>query len=442
MTPRRAFCAALSAVLWTAACVLVAGPARADAIRAGQWYLDPLGVTKAWSLTRGAGVKVAVVDNGVDGRVPELRTAVVGGRDFSGQGSADGQAAVASTAGTSHGTEVASVLAGRGTGPHSGVIGVAPQASLLTASVATAAGIDVSPIAAAIRWSTDHGAKVINLSLVSQASSSALTAAVRYAESKDVVLVAATGDNGVNGFGPPASLPGVVAVSGVDRTLTLDPDSSFGHGVALAGPYGTAPGTGLPVATRIDDPAGAHAVAHGTSLAAPIVAGMAALVRAEFPAMDAANVINRLIKTAAHAGSGPLPDDRYGYGIPNAYRALTAHVPTVAQNPLGSLAPAGGTSSGSASPAPSGTVSSAPAHSGAAAAGSSGSSGAGAWIAVGSVVVLIAALVGWFVARSRRSTALAAPGYGAPSPPGQAPMPVPPPVPPPAPPPAPPPPRR
>ena len=153
------------------------------------------------------GVKVAVIDNGVDGRTPELRNAVVGGRDFSGQGSVNGQAAVASTAGTSHGTEVASVLAGRGTGPTSGVIGSAPRCLLLTASVATGISVGVAPIARAIRWATDAGAKVINLSLNAGSDSAALTSAVRYAESKDVVLVSVTGDEGINFVGMPHSFP-------------------------------------------------------------------------------------------------------------------------------------------------------------------------------------------------------------------------------------------
>ena len=77
------------------------------------------------------------------------------------------------------------------------------------------------------------------------------------------------------------------------------------------------------------------------SLAAPVIAGMVALIRAKYPTMDAANVINRLIKTAKPAG-GATPNDHYGYGIPNVAKALTAHVASVSQNPLGSLAPAPG----------------------------------------------------------------------------------------------------
>jgi subtilisin family serine protease len=401
--------AATVAAMMFAATVFAAGnPARADAVRSAQWYLGPLGITKAWSITRGAGVKVAVIDNGVDARTPELRHAVVGGRDFSGQGSPDGQAAVPSTSGPSHGTEVASVLAGRGTGPDSGVIGAAPRSSLLTASIATGVSVATDPIAKAIRWATDQGAQVINVSVIVGSDSPAVTAAVRYAESKDVVLVSGTGDEGINFVGPPASLPGVIAVSGVDRNLRSDPDADFGHGVALAGPYGTTPTRGIPVANRVGDPLGAHAVGRGVSLAAPVVAGMAALIRARFPSLDAANVINRLIVTARHSG-GTRPDDHYGYGIPNVYRALTARVPTVSRNPLGSLAASGTRSSGpSGAPRSSGAPAqpSTPAPADGASAGSKSS---GTWIATGAVVVVIAALVAWFITRSRRATTLIGP---------------------------------
>ena len=133
------------------------------------------------------------------------------------------------------------MLAGRGTGPNSGVIGSAPQCSLLTASIATGPSVDATPIARAIRWATDQGAKVINLSVNAGSDSAAVTSAVRYAESKDVVLVAASGDEGINFVAMPARLPGVVAVAGVDRRMRIDPDSDFGHGVALAGPFATTP---------------------------------------------------------------------------------------------------------------------------------------------------------------------------------------------------------
>jgi hypothetical protein len=264
--------------------------------------------------------------------------------------------------------------------------------------------VSAKPIARAIRWSTDQGARVINLSLNVGSDSAAVTSAVRYAESKDVVLVSGTGDEGINFVGMPAQLPGVIAVAGVDRNLKADPNSDFGHGVALAGPFATTPRVGIPVANRVGDPLGAHSLGTGVSLAAPIVAGMVALIRAKFPTMDAANVINRLIKTAKPAG-GTTPDDHYGYGIPNVATALTAHIPTVSQNPLGSLAPStrgsAAGSSGSSTSSPASTLPADPATDTAPTLGSSGS-GASTGVAVAALALVIAALVAWFVVRSRR----------------------------------------
>jgi subtilisin family serine protease len=401
--------AALSALVLSAGAL--GAPAEADAVRSAQWYLSALGVQKAWTLTRGAGVKVAVIDSGVDGSIPDLRGAVVAGKDFSGEGSANGQTPVYSTSGKEHGTNVASVLAGRGTAGDSGVIGTAPQASLLSASidVTQPPAKAIASLAAAIHWAVDSGARVINLSLAAL-SNSDIEAPVRYAQSKDVVVVAATGEKSVAGFRvgltAPASLPGVVAVTGVDANLRSDPDATIGRGTALAGPYATTAGgrgAGLPVANPGSSLRGKYSTAKGTSLSAPIVAGIAALVRAKYPELDAANVINRLVKTATPVG-GTVPNETYGYGIVNADKAVAATVPPVGANPLGSLVPAGAGSSGApaGSAGATGAASSSPATVSGQTSTSSGL-GTGAWIAIAAVVLLAAALVGVLVARGRRT---------------------------------------
>ena len=101
----------------SAPALLHASPdARGDLVRSKEYWLDSHGIRAAWSTTQGAGVTVAVIDTGIDGRVPELRGAVVGGADFSGRGAADGQTPVGSGESADHATMVASLLAGRGTG--------------------------------------------------------------------------------------------------------------------------------------------------------------------------------------------------------------------------------------------------------------------------------------------------------------------------------------
>ncbi|GMA91599.1 hypothetical protein GCM10025869_21280 [Homoserinibacter gongjuensis] len=106
--------------------------ARADAVRDAEYWLDDYGIRDAWSVTRGAGVTIAVIDTGV-GSPRELEGAVVGGTDLSGKGSADGRTPVGSEG--EHGTLVASLAAGRGTGADAGIIGSAPEASVLAISI-------------------------------------------------------------------------------------------------------------------------------------------------------------------------------------------------------------------------------------------------------------------------------------------------------------------
>jgi type VII secretion-associated serine protease mycosin len=306
--------------------------AHADAVRSGEYWLDDYGVKGAWNTTRGAGVTVAVIDTGVAGSVPDLAGAVVGGTDVSGVGSSDGQTPVGND--NQHGTMVGSLIAGRGTGPNSGVIGVAPEASLLSVSVALGSGVvgTDDQIANAVRWAVDHGADVINMSLTRNTLDwpTSWDDAFLYAADHDVVVVAAAGNRGAgtSEVGAPATIPGVLTVAGVDR----DGDASFdasSQGITIAV---SAPSEQLVGVT----PEGGYVTWAGTSGATPIVAGLVALVRAAHPDLDVAGVINRIVSTATPKGS-PVPGPIYGYGLINAEAAVTAQVPSVTANPMGSL---------------------------------------------------------------------------------------------------------
>jgi type VII secretion-associated serine protease mycosin len=323
-------------VVVVSALLLLAGatPAQADSIRDREYWLDSYGIREAWNVTRGAGQKIAVIDTGVDGTHPDLAGAVVGGADFSTVGSPNGQTPVGSDD-SSHGTMVASLAAGRGRGT-AGVIGAAPEASVLAISIgfseANGPNSD-DQIADAVRWAADNGATVINMSLTRNTLEwpQSWDDAFLYAMKKDVVVVAAAGNrgSGTSQVGAPATMPGVLTVGGVDRNGEASWDASS-QGISIAV---SAPSEQLVGAT----PGGGYVLWDGTSGATPIVSGIVALVRAAHPGLSAANVIQRLTATASPAGVAGA-DPIYGFGLVDAAAAVSASVPEVTANPMGDLA--------------------------------------------------------------------------------------------------------
>ena len=333
------------------AALTLAAPAYADSWRDKEYWLAESGITKAWDVSKGAGVKVAVIDSGVDGKHPDLAGVLAGGTDISDAGSPNGQASIGAK--PEHGTLVATMLAGRGhpapeatakpsasaagsAGPD-GIVGVAPEAQLLSVSTwlgsANPGGkSDQDQIPEAVRWAVDNGARVINISLGSTSPEwpQSWDAAFLYAEQKDVVIVAAAG-NRVGGnvqVGAPATIPGVLTVAGLDRTGAASIDSSS-QGISI--------GVAAPAEDLVGGmPGGGYAEWAGTSGATPIVSGVAALIRSKWPEMSASQVINRIVSTAKDAGA-PGKDPLYGFGVLNAEAALKADVPETKVNPLGSI---------------------------------------------------------------------------------------------------------
>lgn len=317
-----------------------------DGIRPLQYWLDEYGVREAWKESTGEGVRIAVIDTGVDGSHQDLEGAVVGGTDVSGGGAPDGQEGLGTE--PEHGTLVASVAAGRGhvppggrddaaPGRPAGVVGVAPDAEVL--AVSTWLGGETSEVRSvdeqlpdAVRWAVDHGADVINMSVGSNATSwpESWDEAFLYAEENDVLVVASAGNrgSGLVQVGAPATIPGVLTVGGVGRTGEASWESSSqGISIAVAGPsedmVGAVPGD-------------RYASWAGTSASAPVVAGTAALIKAKWPEMSSAQVANRIISTARDTGV-PGKDPLYGYGVLDVEAALTEDVPEVEANPLGSM---------------------------------------------------------------------------------------------------------
>lgn len=305
-----------------------------DPVRAAEYWLDGYGVREAWKTTRGKGVTIAIIDTGIAKGPVEFDGAVDGGTDVSGAGSADGRTPVGAVD-RDHGSWVASLAAARGTGAGDGMVGVAPEAKLLSISLgfgASATRPFAEQVATAVRWAVDHGADIINMSFTTNTPDwdESWDEAFLYAYEHDVVVVVAAGNrgSGTTRVGAPATIPGVLTVAGVDPQGTASVEAST-QGITL--------GVAAPSEALLGvSPDGRIVQWNGTSGAAPIVAGIAALVRAAHPGIDANNVINRILKTArpSPAGGSPL---LYGHGLVDAAGAVTASVPTVSENPMGSL---------------------------------------------------------------------------------------------------------
>ncbi|HVQ94490.1 MAG TPA: type VII secretion-associated serine protease mycosin [Mycobacteriales bacterium] len=285
-----------------------------DAYRAVPWAQQRLDAPRVWNLTRGEGVTVAVIDSGVDGRVPQLRGHVQRGVDIVNGGGP------ANTDCFGHGTFVAGIIAAQPkTG--TGVAGIAPGATILPIRQANNATDGSSAgMAVAIRAAVDRGARVVNISASSFFPSDDLAAAVRYAAGKDVLIVAAA-SNDAQGGNPktyPAAYPQVLAVGAVGMDGKRTDFSETGSFLDLV-----APGDDIISLSRGGP---GHVQDRGTSYSAPFVAGVAALVRAYHPKLTAAQVVHRLELTADHPGT-TLPDAGLGWGVVDPYAAVTALLP-------------------------------------------------------------------------------------------------------------------
>ena len=268
-------------------------------------YLETIRLPEAWDLATGSDdVVLAVVDSGVDLEHPDLEGRLLPGHDFvNDDDSPDDD--------FGHGTQIATIAAAA-TDNRTGMAGVAWRGKVLPVKVLDQEGRgNDADIAAGIVWAADHGADVINLSFGAPHPSFTLTQAVNHARTRDVVIVSAAGNGQTANPDFPAALDGVVSVSGTDRNGYFAWFSNFGPTVDVAAP-------GMEV---LAGSPGAYQRMEGTSYAAPIVAGVAMLVRARFPGENADQVIERLRMGARDAG--PLGiDDYYGFGLIDALGAL------------------------------------------------------------------------------------------------------------------------
>jgi subtilisin family serine protease len=227
------------------------------------WGISAIGARDA--TTQGAGIKVCVVDTGVDKNHPDLAENIAGGRNFVAKGRLVDPNKWADDEG--HGTHVSGTIAAVDNAI--GVVGVAPRAGILAAKVLNSQGSGYNSwIADGVRFCTLSGAKVINMSLGGSSDSQVLHDAIIEAYNAGVIVVAAAG-NSAREVGYPAKYSEVFAVSAVDINLNFASFSNFGPEVAFAAPGVNVLSTAL---------GGGYVSYSGTSMASPHVAGVAALM--------------------------------------------------------------------------------------------------------------------------------------------------------------------
>jgi subtilisin family serine protease len=324
-----------------------------------QWALRQIRADRAWSDglpgARGSrSVVVAILDTGIRTCHPDLQGRLVAAEDWYNAVS-PGQSPEDDDPG-GHGTFVAGEIAAQ-TDNGIGIAGLVQDSGvtggtgmLMPVKVLDSAGRgDQIAIANGILWASSHGAKVINMSISTcdQASGDCGNGNLTMLEALDaahragVIAVAAAGNSSVTNYSYPAAYPNVVGVSATDRFDRLADYSNTGDYVDVAAPGGGATDSqndaviGLSASNQscFDGPL-AYQTDVGTSMAAPLVSGLAAILWARFPALDGDAIVGLIERTADQPESAGW-NPRYGFGRINVYRALLeqASAPPEAASP-------------------------------------------------------------------------------------------------------------
>jgi thermitase len=288
-----------------------------------EWHLNKIAAPQAWSTTTGlTNVVIAVCDTGVDSNHPDLASKLIPGWNMY-----DNTADTSDVYG--HGTMVAGTVAASSNNQQ-GVASVAWGCLIMPVRISDTTGMaSYSTIASGIRWAADHGARVANVSYRVSGSSS-VTSAATYMNSKGGVVTVAAGNDSL--FDSAADNPSVLTVSATDPSDNLYSWSNRGNNIDVA-----APGN-VYTCTR----GGGYSGASGTSFAAPIVAGLAALIISTNPTFTPTQIQNKVKQSADDLGT-PGWDTNYGWGRVNAASAVSgAPAPDTAPPSVSFTSPSSG----------------------------------------------------------------------------------------------------
>lgn len=271
-----------------------------------QWNLPIIDTELGWSISKGSqDIKVAIVDTGVDLNHPDLKDQLISGYNV-----VNNDAPPADDVG--HGTHVAGVV-GAIVNNNLGVAGMSWYNRIMPVKVLDQSGAGSTySVAQGIIWATDHGAKVINMSLGNYADANFLHDAIKYAYDHDVVLIAASGNDNTATPGFPAAYPEVFAVAATDGNKNKASFSNYGDYIDVAAP-------GVSIASTY--PHNQYAALSGTSMASPHVTALAALIRSVNPQLKNTEVMQIMRDTAQDIG--PKGKDPYfGNGLIDVVAAL------------------------------------------------------------------------------------------------------------------------
>ncbi|MFI2208101.1 S8 family serine peptidase [Streptomyces sp. NPDC020141] len=308
---RGMFCAAAAVGAWSVG-VVGTGPVAfaAEDVRSKQWYLDAMKAEEIWKSSDGEGIKVAVIDTGVNSSTPSLKGQVLKGVD------ATGAAGEATDDYDGHGTTMSELIAGTGRG--GGLRGLAPQAKIIPIRIATTPfadehKVDPSDKSIAIRAAAESDARILSISSGSEFMDAKEAEAVKYAESKGKLIFAAVGNTGseANKPGYPASYPEVVGVAASTPQGGIAKYSQHGGVVDLAAPGNEIPRWCDATFKSYCDGDG------GTSAATAIASASAALIWSANPDWTANQVLRVMFESAGKGKDGNKKglSNFYGHGV-------------------------------------------------------------------------------------------------------------------------------